>query len=194
MGKIDQNKERKRSAILSAAQKAFLSEGYQQSSMDRIAAQAQVTKQTVYRYYPSKIDLFEATLTEMGKGIEEEFLSQLNKSDTREALLGFARDFIRFHVSERHIATFRLLVSESANAPEITRHFFAIAPDRTTDMLSSFFSEKFNIKDVQSIISLWTGMLLEPRSGVLVGMTKPTRQHIDRHAKNATDFLFAALR
>ena len=193
MSKIEQNKERKREKILVAAQETFLSEGYVLASMDRIAAHAQMTKQTVYRYFPSKIDLFQATLKEMGKSSEDGFLVHLKKTDTREALLGYARDFIRFHVSDEHIATFRLLVAESAKAPEITRSFLNVGPNKTTDTLSSFFSERFNIKDTESIIHLWTGMLLELRSGVLVGMEKPSKQQIDNRARVATDFLLAAI-
>jgi TetR/AcrR family transcriptional regulator, mexJK operon transcriptional repressor len=192
MGKIEQNKERKKRAILAAAQEIFLSEGYVLTSMDKIAAQAQMTKQTVYRYFSSKIELFQATLSEMGENIEDDFHTHLENADTREALLGFARDFIRFHLSDEHIATYRLLVAESGKAPEITRSFLSVGPDETEAALSSFFSKRINVKETESIIRLWTGMLLEPRSGVLVGMEKPSREQINSYAQVATDFLLAA--
>ncbi|WP_315983576.1 helix-turn-helix domain-containing protein [Aliamphritea spongicola] len=54
---------------MQAAQEVFLSEGFVQAGMDKIAAQAQVTKQTVYRYFPSKTELFKATLQYMGKAL-----------------------------------------------------------------------------------------------------------------------------
>ena len=89
MGKMEQNREKKRRAILQAAEEIFLSEGYVDANMDHISALAQVTKQTVYRYYPSKIELFKATLQQMGQSDEMDFLSPLQLSDIKEALYQF---------------------------------------------------------------------------------------------------------
>ena len=193
MGKIEQNKERKKSAILAAAQDIFLSEGYVLTSMDKVAAEAQVTKQTVYRYFSSKADLFQATLKQMGKSESEEAFIHLKNPDTQKALLGFAGDFIRFHLSDKHIATFRLLVAEGGKAPDIACSFLSVGPNDTEAALTAFFSERLNIEEPESIIRLWTGMLLEPRAGVLIGMEKPGKQQIDSHAEAATDFLLAAV-
>lgn len=193
MGKIEQNKERKRRAILEAAQGIFLSEGYVLASMDRIAAGAKMTKQTVYRYFPSKKELFQATLSQMGKSYGEGFAVHLENPDTREALLGFAKSFVHVHLSDEHIAIFRLLVAESTKAPEVTSSFLSVGPHDTDAALSSFLSERFNIEDTKTAIRLWTGMLLALRSGVLMGMQKPGKQQIDKHAIDATDFLLAAI-
>jgi TetR/AcrR family transcriptional repressor of mexJK operon len=193
MSKIEQNKERKRRAILKAAQGIFLSEGYVLASMDKIAAEAQLTKQTLYRYFPSKVDLFQATLSQIGKSSSQGFTVHLENPDTREALLGFAKDFIHFHLSDEHIAIFRLLVAEGTKAQEATCSFLSVGPHDTDAALSSLLSERFNIEDTKTIISLWTGMLFALRSGVLIGMQKPDKQQIDKHAINATDFLLAAI-
>jgi TetR/AcrR family transcriptional repressor of mexJK operon len=45
---------RKRRAILEAATTVFLDTGYQGSSVDQIAAQAAVSKQTVYKHFADK--------------------------------------------------------------------------------------------------------------------------------------------
>ena len=191
MGKIDQNKERKRRAILDAAQSVFLSEGYALSSMDRIAVQAQVTKQTVYRYFPTKIDLFQATLRHMGENSEESFLGHLENPNDKEALYGFAVGFIHAHLSNEHLDTFRLLVAECAKAPEITGAFFSVAPDETDEILSKFFKERLGIAEPEIPIRLWTSMLLAFRDSVLMGMARPNGQDIDDHAKASIDFLLA---
>ena len=52
MSKIEQNREKKKQAILVAAKEVFLLEGYTSASMDVIAAKASITKQTLYRYFP----------------------------------------------------------------------------------------------------------------------------------------------
>lgn len=193
MGKIGQNKEKKKQDILMAAQEIFLSEGYVLASMNKIAAQAQVTKQTVYRYFPSKIDLFQATLNQMGENYGASLHVHLKNPNIKEALLGVANDIINFHLSDEHLATYRLLVAESGKAPEITSRFLATGPDDMVTTLAPFFSERLKVDDVESVISLWTSMLLDIRSGVLMGMKKPSNQKIVDHAKKATDFLLAAI-
>ena len=51
---------RKREAILDAAVEAFRDEGYDNTSMDRIAEIAAASKRTVYNHFPSKDILFQA--------------------------------------------------------------------------------------------------------------------------------------
>ncbi|SDV50642.1 TetR/AcrR family transcriptional regulator [Chitinasiproducens palmae] len=54
--------DRKRAAILQAAIAEFRSDGYEATSMDRIAARAGVSKRTVYNHFVSKEALFTAIL------------------------------------------------------------------------------------------------------------------------------------
>ena len=54
---------RKRQTILSAGRELFLSNGYQGTSMDQIAATAAVSKQTVYKHFGEKQELLFAIVT-----------------------------------------------------------------------------------------------------------------------------------
>ncbi|WP_261845040.1 TetR/AcrR family transcriptional regulator [Aliamphritea ceti] len=193
MSKIEQNREKKRRAILQAAQEVFLSEGYVIASMDKIAAGAQVTKQTVYRYYPSKGELFKATLQYMGENSELDFIFHLQASDVREAMYRFARGFIEFHLADEHLATYRLLVSESAKAPEMVASFMEVGPDDTSARLAEFFIERLGIAEPETAIRLWSGMLLSQRAGALLGMEKPDQAAMESLAESSTDFLLAGL-
>lgn len=193
MGKIEQNKELKRRAILAAAEEVFLGEGYVPASMDKIAAIAQVTKQTVYRYFPSKAELFKATLQHIAESTDENYLIHLQEGDTVKALSLFSQGFIRFHLTEKHLAIFRLLVSESKKAPELTSGFYEIGPGQTDKLLSEFLAERIGIKNNKHIAQLWTAMLLESRSSVLIGMKKPSEKQIESHARKVTEFLLSAI-
>ncbi len=192
MGKIEQNREKKRTAILNAAQETFLSQGFIQASMDKIAVQAKVTKQTVYRYFPSKIDLFKATLQHMGGDSQNNFFITLEKPEIAEALQSFAESFIHTHLSETHLCTMRLLIAESAKAPEVTSTFFSVCPSETEQKLTAFFKDRLGLADPQKQIDLWTAMLLSFRTTVLLGMPRPTDEEITEHAKAATAFLLAS--
>ncbi|WP_110947642.1 TetR/AcrR family transcriptional regulator [Pseudomonas bohemica] len=54
--------DRKRESIVQAAVAEFRDNGFEVTSMDRIAARAQVSKRTVYNHFPSKEELFSEML------------------------------------------------------------------------------------------------------------------------------------
>lgn len=56
---------RKREAILQAAISEFRAHGFAGTSMDRVAAVAEVSKRTVYNHFPSKEVLFDETLVQL---------------------------------------------------------------------------------------------------------------------------------
>ncbi|MEW6262288.1 MAG: TetR/AcrR family transcriptional regulator [Thermodesulfobacteriota bacterium] len=56
--KLEYKKKRTMLAILQAAEELFLQKPYSAITVDEIAAQAGVTKKTLYRYFPSKLSLY----------------------------------------------------------------------------------------------------------------------------------------
>ena len=192
MGKLEQNKAQKRLAIMEAARTAFLNDGYLTANMDNIAADAGVTKQTVYRYFPSKIELFQATLSCLSETNDTPFLAHLDKPDNENALTAFAVDFIQGHLSEDHLATYRLLIADSKHVPELFTAFHEVGPDVVDEHLTIFFSKRLGIEDTETAIRLWTGALLSIRSEVLMGMKKPGKKEIEKYAREATRWLLNA--
>ncbi|MEC5158893.1 TetR/AcrR family transcriptional regulator, regulator of autoinduction and epiphytic fitness [Janthinobacterium sp. CG_23.3] len=57
--------DRKRLAIVDAAIAEFRANGFEATSMDKIAATAAVSKRTVYNHFPSKDELFSEILTRL---------------------------------------------------------------------------------------------------------------------------------
>ncbi|MCL9774188.1 TetR/AcrR family transcriptional regulator [Vibrio methylphosphonaticus] len=193
MSKIAQNKEKKKQAILAAAKSVFLSEGYSSASMDGIAVQAKITKQTLYRYFPSKIELFQATLQQIGENYNDRYSQHLALESTRDALIAFASEFMKFHLSQEHIAVQRLLIAEAVQEPEIVQRFMRMGPDDTNRSLNVFFVERFKLRQPHTKIELWIGMLLAPRSEALLGMSVLNEQQIEQHAIEATDVLLLGI-
>ncbi len=62
---VKRDTSKKRESILQGALKAFMNEGYDTTSMDRIAQIAGASKRTVYNHFPSKEDLFKAVLSRL---------------------------------------------------------------------------------------------------------------------------------
>lgn len=59
-----------RSRLLGTATRLFYAEGIHAVGVDRIVAEAQVTRATLYRHFPGKEDLVLAYLTEAGRAVE----------------------------------------------------------------------------------------------------------------------------
>src|ERR671921_1171201 len=87
----------KRDQILSGARRVFLRDGFAGASTDAIAAEARISKRTLYSYYPGKEELFADVLRRLTienpqtrvldtvEGIEPGTLGEL-----REMLVGLA--------------------------------------------------------------------------------------------------------
>lgn len=60
---------RKRAAILSAARELFLANGFDRSSVDAVAARAEVSKRTVYDYFGDKQTLLHAVVDSVGQSL-----------------------------------------------------------------------------------------------------------------------------
>lgn len=193
MSKIEQNRELKRQAILKAALEVFVEDGYVNAKMDRISSVAQVTKQTVYRYFPSKKELFAATLKKIGEKSEFGFIDHLQESDTEIALQKFANDFVRAHLSAEHIAIFKLLIAENSQAPEMMSSFHEEGPNKTDVALTAFFKQRLNVDKPELMIRMWTGMLLSMRTRVLMGGVHPSNKEIDEYTEESVRFLRSAL-
>lgn len=194
MKKIARKKKQKRDSILDAAQALFQSGGFIGTSMDKIAAKAGVTKQTVYRYFDSKEALFKATLEIQRFQVNNDFLEALELENPAEALEGFAIGFLERHLSKTHLAHIRLLVSEGPRVPEITRTFYGTGPRRTKSRLNRFFKKRFRIENAEFEIDVFLTILLALRMPVLTGLeAPPSAAGMRRHAAKAVKVLLKLL-
>ncbi|HEY9315743.1 TetR/AcrR family transcriptional regulator [Williamsia sp.] len=83
------NAPRTKAQILAAAQQAFAEEGYAQTGIREIAAQAGVTSPMLHRYFGTKASLFETALAET---IHIEGLFDAPRHDFGELLASVLRD------------------------------------------------------------------------------------------------------
>ncbi|MEA4869805.1 MAG: TetR/AcrR family transcriptional regulator [Christensenella sp.] len=77
----------KRKAILEGAVKVFTQNGFDASSMDRIAEVAGVSKRTIYNHFPSKEDLFQAIVADFLKQRDERKPIQYTSAQSLEEQL-----------------------------------------------------------------------------------------------------------
>ncbi|MEU5611313.1 TetR/AcrR family transcriptional regulator [Streptomyces sparsogenes] len=116
----------KRQAILEAAVAVFLREGYTRASVDVIADEARVSKQTVYNHFGDKQRLFLAAVEGERERVAADFTPDLEPErdlggagDVRAALVAFGHRVLRVLLDERASALRRLVISEVARHPSL---------------------------------------------------------------------------
>jgi len=76
----DENAKPKKDIVLETATRLFIKEGYKNISMADVAKACNVTKATIYYYYPTKGDLYTSALLEMMNQIKLSILQILKES------------------------------------------------------------------------------------------------------------------
>ncbi len=111
--------DRKREATVQAAIAEFREHGFGGTSMDRIAAAAEVSKRTVYNHFPSKDELFAEILMQLwqrAKGLE--VLVYDPARPLREQLLALMAGKLRLITDASFLNLVRVAVAEMMHAPE----------------------------------------------------------------------------
>ena len=137
--------DRKRRAIMQAATELFLRDGYRSTSMDQIAADAAVSKQTVYKHFADKEQLFREIVlgvTGNAEAIIADLTSVLRTSavgsaaDLRTVLTDLARRYIDGVLQPNVLSLRRLIIAEAERFPDLARTYFDQAPSRGIDVIA----------------------------------------------------------
>ncbi|WP_017570692.1 TetR/AcrR family transcriptional regulator [Nocardiopsis halotolerans] len=125
----------KRAAITEAALRVFLREGYTRASVDAIAADAGVSKRTVYNHFRDKEALFATIVAESSTAVAEDFTEVAARhldapADAASALAAFGLEWAS-PSSRRpdHGALVRLLMAEATHFPDIIRVWQETGPE-----------------------------------------------------------------
>src|SRR5437867_6025727 len=132
---------RKRRAILEAATKAFLRNGYLGTSMDEIAALAGVSKQTVYTHFADKQRLFTELVlanTERVDDLVHDLTDLLREPDDLARDLGeLARRYVTSVVQPEVLQLRRLVIGEAGRFPDLARTYYERVPEVMVAELAS---------------------------------------------------------
>jgi TetR/AcrR family transcriptional repressor of mexJK operon len=125
-----------RQRLLEAACAAFREEGYQ-VSIERIAARAQVARQTLYNHFATKEALFAEV---MRHAVQSILVALEGDGDVRTTLLEFATAYRAKVLSPEGIAVFRTMVAEAPRFPGLARQFFEQGPAATREGLARYLA------------------------------------------------------
>ena len=125
--------------VLDGAAAVFARDGYEGASMSRIAAEAGVSKGTVYNYFSGKAELFSAYVTrDCSRNIASMF-DDLTVDETPEATLQrLARRILKVLISQEGLAIYRMVIAEAGKFPHLAQTFFAAGPAPAMRHLSTW--------------------------------------------------------
>ena len=129
--------------IREAAARLFLEKGYQGTSMDDVAAAAQVSKQTIYTHFESKEKLF-ADLVLGNAETVDAFVATLGPAletgELRDALRQLARRYLHLVMRPEVLRLRRLVLGEAGRFPELARLYYERVPGRVIAELGAIFA------------------------------------------------------
>lgn len=141
--KAESRSARKHRDILEAATQVFLAQGFAGTSIDQIAAQAAVSKPTVYKHFADKQALFTEIVTrtvdEAAEPVHAEVAGLRDTGDVAADLRDLARRQLAMVMRPRLLQLRRLVIGEAGRFPELGRLFAERGPARTMADLATAF-------------------------------------------------------
>jgi AcrR family transcriptional regulator len=163
--------ERSRRAIVTAAREAFLRQGFG-VGMDVIAAEAGVSKMTVYNHFGSKEELFTAVIAQaqdeaIGSAMDEALAGLAGADDLREALTRTARTLVAEVTHPSVLALRNLVTGELRRFPELGQAWRQRGPGPFAATLAKAFDDlsergRLAIADAESATIQFCGLTLYP--------------------------------
>jgi TetR/AcrR family transcriptional repressor of mexJK operon len=141
---LDPRIVRSQAAIVPAAARHFLNHGYALANVDEIAAEAGVSKRTIYNLFESKDRLFRAVLDDLFATAESyatRVVGSISRLNLEETLAQAAVELAEIVSSEGVLRLRRLMIGEAQRLPELAAEYWARAPGRTLAALADRFAE-----------------------------------------------------
>ncbi|MFJ2322622.1 TetR/AcrR family transcriptional regulator [Pseudomonas sp. NPDC087817] len=111
--------DRKREAIIQAAIAEFRANGFEITSMDKIAATAGVSKRTVYNHFPSKEELFAEILNQLWTRISaEQSVTYDPEQPLRDQLWQMLLAKVQMMADENFLTLARVAIAATIHSPE----------------------------------------------------------------------------
>lgn len=163
----------KREQILEGARRAFMTYGFDATSMNHITREAGVSKGTLYVYFENKEDLFSA-LIETNK---QKFAATLRdilaeEGDVRDLLRKYGKTFAIYILTSEMTGAIRILLGVIDRMPNLCRSFMQFGPENARSVLEAFLQKQVNLGNLhidnvqlaaRQFIELATGTFFKER-------------------------------
>jgi AcrR family transcriptional regulator len=153
----------KKNSIKRAALKLFLRNGYEGTSVDEIASDAGVAKQTVYSHFRDKETLFRTIVGDLANGLESPNLSSADRErlSVRQYLEQIAESYFGQLDSREYYSFLRLIVAESVKFPGLSELYVYKVVELNNQILTTFLAanRELEFKDPAATARIFRGAL-----------------------------------
>jgi TetR/AcrR family transcriptional repressor of mexJK operon len=132
----------KRGEILDTAADYFLAHGYDGTSINEMARESGISKESIYRYFRSKKRLFAAVIDRELEDYQTRLraVSNARTGSLRKQLIGVAETLLGVVTTDRTLGLRRLIFQQASHNREVGRHYFQTGPKQAYSHLNSLFS------------------------------------------------------
>lgn len=183
--------------MLDAALALLERDGYQATSMGKLASTARMSKETLYAWFGDRAGLFEALVTREARNMNRDLARALDSDGEvpREVLTRFGKNLLRLLLGPRALAINRAAIAAAAAGhPELGRILSARGRETTRPLVERYLSRetdagRLNVTDPQQAFENLIGLLTtDQQIRALLGSAKPpTATRRRRHAEAAVD-------
>ena len=133
--------EKRRREIAAIAERVFFETGFTDTTMQAIAARAGASKETLYRHFGSKEELFAEAVANRARC----FLADLDQRFERpgtvaDVLRSLGLVILQTMMGNNAVALCRIVVAECPRNPDLGPVFMSAGPDRVRSRLTEYFA------------------------------------------------------
>jgi len=132
----------KRRQIMDGARRTFLANGFDAASMNEIARTAGVSKGTLYVYFKSKEELFEAIVEAQMREQGQQVFNFDRDADIQVELSRLGRAYSQFMSRPGGVSELRTVMAIADRMPELGAKFFLAGPAFGVERLRQYLEEK----------------------------------------------------
>ena len=195
----DADLTKKEEEVLGVAADYFLRHGYQGASINAMARESGISKESIYRYFSSKKDLFEAVIARELAQYQERLHSldiEFESIELEVALRRIAESILGVVSTDRTLGLRRLIFHEARETPDIGLYYYEVGPKEAYSNLETLFELHRDRSAVPptKLARYFVGMLLHYVMLIRqCGVEKPlsAEQVSERAAETTRDFLDA---
>jgi AcrR family transcriptional regulator len=128
-------------ALMSAATRVFLRDGYGNASIDKVAHEAGVSTRTIYERFKNKADLLAAVITRLvDRDVATAFATpDLERLDPQEALMVIGQTISGRACDADSLALFRIVATEAPRFPDLAEKMRDATKRRMEDAIANYF-------------------------------------------------------
>lgn len=192
----------KRDEIIRAAEHAFLTKGYNTTTMDGLAEAANVSKKTLYAHFPHKQEIFSEVIRALCHSVGTRIVESAPPfGEPATVLAEIARQYLARFADPKIFRVFKLIIAEGESMPELGEAFWQAGPGPATAYVQAYLTELdrqgvLQVADPETAAGdFLIAVIGHDFLAQLIGYAKrPTKRSVEARIERAVDRFLANFR